>query len=66
MRNNHTSRLSATIDHFRREIQTTWSDAERSRRRQIAERRQRALLRLLLDGGGACSPTSRHATVPAA
>jgi hypothetical protein len=31
----------------RREIQATWSQAERWRRRQVAEQRQQALVRLL-------------------
>jgi hypothetical protein len=42
-----TRQPSRDIHRIRQTIRSTWSDAERDRRRQIAARRQRALLRML-------------------
>jgi hypothetical protein len=44
-----TKRFTNTdLERSRHFIQNNWSEDERSRRRRIAERRQRALLRLLM------------------
>ena len=47
------------LDRILGEIQTSWSDAERSRRRRMAQRRQRLLTRLVINSGcGSDHPVS--------
>ena len=49
------------LDRILGEIQTSWSEAERSRRRRMAQRRQRLLTRLVVTSGCGldhCNPVS--------
>jgi hypothetical protein len=58
--------LQINMEQARREIQTSWSHAERARRRQVAECRQRVLLQLLDSAGFEKSRRQIEPATPAA